>query len=121
MTKAAAVYAFWSRFGLPVYEENSVPTDAELPYLTYEFVSDRFDRPVIASASLWYRTDTWVGINAKADEIGLTIGLSGTVVPCDVGYLWIKQGSPFAQNMGDSSDEKIKRKYINVVYEYLTL
>lgn len=121
MTKAAAIYEFWTRFGIPAYEENAVPSDAVYPYLTYEFVYDRYDRPVLASASIWDRTDSWVSLNAKADEIGAYIGLGGVVIPCGSGYIWIKQGSPFAQNMGDVSDEKIKRKYISVVYEYLSL
>ena len=36
MTKAAAIYQFWNSFGLTAYEENSVPTDATFPYITYQ-------------------------------------------------------------------------------------
>ena len=32
MTKAAAIYQFWSGFGLTAYEENTVPEDAAFPY-----------------------------------------------------------------------------------------
>ena len=31
MTKSAAIYQFWSSFGLTAYEENTVPTDADFP------------------------------------------------------------------------------------------
>ena len=53
MTKAAAIYQFWSGFGLTAYEENTVPNDAAFPYVTYQLVTDSFDREVAATASLW--------------------------------------------------------------------
>ena len=31
MTKAAAIYQFWSSFGLTAYEANTVPTDVASP------------------------------------------------------------------------------------------
>ena len=120
MTKAAAIYQFWSSFGLTAYEENTVPTDAKFPYITYQLVTDSFDREVSATASLWYRGESWTAINAKTEEIAQRIGLGGKIIKCDGGRIWIKMGQPFAQNMGDESDDLIKRKYINVVYEFMT-
>ena len=120
MTKAAAIYQFWSSFGLTAYEENTVPTDAAFPYVTYQLVTDSFDREVAATASLWYRGESWTAINAKTEEIAQRIGLGGVIIKCDGGRIWIKMGQPFAQNMGDESDDLIKRKYINVVYEFMT-
>ena len=120
MTKAAAIYQFWSGFGLKAYEENTVPTDATFPYITYQLVTDSFDREVAATASLWYRGESWTAINAKTEEIAKHIGLGGKIIKCDGGCIWIKRGHPFAQNMGDESDDLIKRKYINVVYEFMT-
>ena len=120
MTKAAAIYQFWSSFGLTAYEENTVPEDAAFPYITYQLVTDSFDREVSATASLWYRGESWTAINAKTEEIAQRIGLGGVIIKCDGGRIWIKRGQPFAQNMGDESDDLIKRKYINVVYEFMT-
>lgn len=120
MTKAAAIYQFWSGFGLTAYEENTVPTDAAFPYVTYQLVTDSFDREVAATASLWYRSESWTAINAKTEEIARYIGGSGCLLDCDSGFIWLKRGSPFAQNMGDESDNLIKRKYINVTVEYMT-
>ena len=120
MTKAAAIYQFWSGFGLTAYEENTVPNDAAFPYVTYQLVTDSFDREVAATASLWYRGESWTSINAKTEEISQHIGLGGKIIKCDGGYIWIKRGQPFAQNMGDENDDLIKRKYINVIYEFLT-
>ena len=120
MTKAAAIYQFWSGFGLTAYEENTVPTDAVFPYVTYQLVTDSFDREVAATASLWYRDECWTDINAKTAEIARFIGGGGCLLDCDSGFIWLKRGTPFAQNMGDESDDLIKRKYINVTVEYMT-
>ena len=120
MTKAAAIYQFWSGFGLTAYEENTVPEDAAFPYVTYQLVTDSFDREVAATASLWYRGESWTDINAKTEEISAHIGLGGKIIKCDGGRIWIKRGQPFAQNMGDESDDLIKRKYLNLTVEYLT-
>ena len=120
MTKAAAIYQFWSGFGFTAYEENTVPTDAAFPYVTYQLATDSFDREVAAAASLWYRGESWTAINAKTEEISAHIGLGGKIIKCDGGRIWIKRGQPFAQNMGDESDDLIKRKYLNVTIEYFT-
>ena len=120
MTKAAAIYQFWSSFGLTAYEENTVPEDAVFPYVTYQLVTDSFDREVAATASLWYRGESWTAINAKTEEIAQHIGLGGKIIKCDGGRIWIKRGQPFAQNMGDESDDLIKRKYLNLTFEFFT-
>ena len=120
MTKAAAIYQFWSGFGLTAYEENTVPEDAAFPYVTYQLVTDSFDREVAATASLWYRGESWTAINAKTEEIAQHIGLGGKIIKCDGGRIWIKRGQPFAQNMGDESDDLIKRKYLNLTFEFFT-
>lgn len=124
MTKAAAIYQFWAGFGLNAYEETIVPTgdDApEFPYITYSLVTDSFGGGEVAlPGSLWYRSTSWVEINAKADEISEYLGLGGVVLSCDGGSIWLKPGQPFAQNMSDPSDEMIRRKYINLTAEYIT-
>ena len=128
MTKAAAIYQFWNSFGIKAYEENTVidadeegnPTEPTFPYITYQLVTDSFDREVAATASLWYRGESWTAINAKTEEISAHIGLGGKIIKCDGGRIWIKRGQPFAQNMGDESDDLIKRKYLNVTIEYFT-
>lgn len=120
MTKAAAIYQFWSSFGLTAYEENTVPTDAAFPYITYQLVTDSFDRDVSATASLWYRGESWTAINSKTEEISQKISRGGKIISCDSGAIWLKRGQPFAQNMGDESDNLIKRKYLNITAEFMT-
>ena len=120
MTKAAAIYQFWSGFGLTAYEENTVPTDATFPYITYQLVTDSFDREIPIAASIWYRSESWTAINAKTEEISQKISRGGKIIPCDGGAIWLKRGHPFAQNMGDESDNLIRRKYLNLTQKYIT-
>ena len=68
MTKAAAIFNFWNSFDLTAYEENTVPTDAAFPYITYQLVTDDFIGEVPATASLWYRSESWTAINAKTKQ-----------------------------------------------------
>ena len=76
MTKAAAIYQFWSSFGLTAYEENTVPTDAAFPYITYQLVTDSFDREIPLVASLWYRSESFGGYayTKATDANGAPIG-----------------------------------------------
>ena len=120
MNKAAAIHQFWSGFGLTAYEENTVPSDAVFPYITYQLVTDSFGNDVTMTASLWYRGESWRDINAKESEISEYIGIGGVVIKRDDGRIWLKKGTPFAQNMGDDSDNIIRRKYLNITAEFLT-
>ena len=120
MTKAAAIYQFWNSFGLTAYEENTVPDDATFPYITYQLVTDSFDREIPLTASLWYRSESWTAINAKTEEISHKISRGGKIISCDCGAIWLKRGQPFAQNMGDENDNLIKRKYLNITAEFMT-
>lgn len=119
MNSSQAWNAFWQRFGLKFYDENTVPEGASLPYGTYNESISYFDEPVMMSASLWYKSKSWADITQKAMEIAAYIGLGGIKVPFDGGQLWIKRGTPFAQRMSDDN-EQIRRIYINVEVEYLS-
>lgn len=126
MTKAAAIHAFFSQF-LTAYEENSVyDTDEppEFPYLTYPLITGAFDpenNGVSVSVSLWYRSESWLAINAKTEEISRAIGRHGVRLRCDGGYILIRRSDTnFAQSMGDPSDDRIKRKIISLNIEYFT-
>lgn len=120
MTKEAALYNFWSMFGLTAYEENAVPSDAEFPYITYQVVTDSFGNDVALTGSVWYRSTSWKEANAKAQEISNTLSRGGVTIACDGGIIWLKRGVPFAQSMGDESDDLIKRKYLNITAEFMT-
>lgn len=120
-TKAAAVQAFLSGFSLPAYAAASVPDDASMPYLTYSLPVGAFvDGETSMQVDLWYYGDGEKAPNAKVQEISDAIGLGGVMLTCDEGGIWVKRGSPFAQAVTDSTDDKVKRRYLNVDLEYIT-
>lgn len=124
MTKAAALYQFFSQFGLDAYEENSVYTlehPPAYPYLTYELQTDAFgEYDVPLSFSLWYYSASWHSANAKVEEISALLGQSGVRIRIDGGFILIMRGSPFAQSLGDPSDDMIRRKLLNVTVRFYT-
>lgn len=117
MTAEQVIHSFWSSFGLTAYDENSVPDDAQLPYITYSLSYDSFNSNVNLTASIWYHSTSWVNITAKADDVYDEITAGGKILPTDNGGIWIKRGSPFYQRMGDDN-KNIKRVYINIQAEY---
>ncbi len=119
MTKEAALYQFWSGFGLTAYEENSVPAQAAFPYISYEVITDSFGTQIGLTASIWYHSDSWIALNAKTQEIADELSEGGVVLPCDNGALWLQKGQPWAQSMTEN-DQSIKRKYLNITAEFLT-
>lgn len=123
MNRYAALHSFYASFGLKAYEENTVPSGEnapDYPYLTYNVVTDSFGKDVPLSLSLWYRETSLKNINAKVEEISAKIGTTGVFIKSDDGGIWLRRGTPFAQNMSDPEDSMIIRKYINLVAEYIT-
>ena len=123
MTPEAAVYTFLSSFGIPAYAASSVPDQATFPYLTYDLVLGEWGQPEVnMPVNVWYRTDSEALPNAKVREISQAIGMGGVTLPCDGGMLWVKKGSPWAQAVTvEGEDEKVKRRYININIEFLTI
>ena len=119
MNKDQAIQSFFSSFGWTAYEENAVPDDATLPYISYEVMTDNIGNTVYLSASLWDRSTKWATINAKAREIAELLGYSGTTVRFDNGVMFVTQGSPFAQRMADD-DDTIRRILLNFAVEFLS-
>lgn len=119
MNKMQALHAFWSSFGLTAYDENSVPDNAAMPYITYEAQSDSFGGELALSASLWYRDTSWASITAKEEQISDYIGRGGRMLAYDGGALWIKQRTPWAQRMSEPSDDMVRRIILNLEVEFV--
>lgn len=120
MTPAAAVYGFMAGFGISAYAATSVPDDAEFPYITYELAVDDFwGGEVALPMDIWYRGDSEAGLNAKAREVSKAL-VGCKCIPCEGGGIVLKKGSPFCQSMGDTADDKIKRRHINLTAEFIT-
>ena len=121
MTKGAALQAFFSRF-MDAYAASAVPDDATLPYLTYDFITSAWDGGEVGlTVNMWFSTTSEKEPNAAVDKLSKAIGLGGVQLPCDDGVIWLKRGSPWAQSLTDETDKTIKRRYINVTAEYLTI
>ena len=91
MNKAQTINSFWNSFGIPAYDMYTVPNDAQMPYITYEYVEDNFDNTG-----------------------------NGKILKTDEGYIYIARGTPFMQRLTDT-DDSVRRIYINIQVEYMTL
>lgn len=123
MTKEAAVQAFFESFGIPAFPEAYVPTSGDdmpqFPYITYSVPMSAEMSEVTATASVWYRTESWVGVNAKAEQISQEIGL-GKLLVCDNGAIILRRGETFAQQMVDASDDMVKRQILQIYVKFIT-
>lgn len=125
MTKYEAIHAFFSSFGIPAYEEHSVPDyldDAQTeenspPYITYQAAADSFrGEPAAITADVWDCSESWQFVHEIAAEIAAYIGSFKRLV-CDDGYIVVTKGSPFAQ---DYADGNYKRAYLNLNLTFIT-
>lgn len=122
MTKSKAIYEFFNSFDIPAYPNTSVPKDAVMPYITYDYQeSDFLSDPVSLSVNVWYRTESESIPNAKVEEISQVISLGGKQIICDTGVIWIRKGSPWSSNIQDADDDTVKRRLLNVTLEFLTV
>lgn len=123
MDKQQALYSFWNGFGLQAYEQNNVPDDALMPYITYsESITDIIGREVSLTASLWYFSPNHsrAEIIGKTNAIAEAIGLGGKTISFDDGMMWVKKGVPFAQPMDEPSDARVKRMVLNLSAEFIS-
>lgn len=120
MNKEQAIQSFWESFGLPAYDEQTVPSDVTLPYITYSVATASLNEVVAMTASIWYKSTSWKNITDKKDEIARAIGHGGKVVKLDSGYMWINRNAPFAQRVSDETDDTIRRYYLQLLVEFLT-
>lgn len=121
MTKGQALFSFFDRF-LPAYAATAVPVDVTFPYLTYELVTDTWEGGEVGlTVNMWFYTTSEAIPNSKAQELSEAIGMGGVTIPCDGGFIWLKRGSPWCQNLADDTAPNIKRRYLNVTAEYMTM
>ncbi len=118
--KQRALATFWGSFGVPAFEENTVP-DAEnvppFPYITFEVSTGDFDEKQGMTANIWDRATTWDRAAGIADKIAMRLNAGGVFLP---GGIWLTKGSPFLQTMPDTNDKMIRRYVINYNAEFIT-
>lgn len=120
MDKWQGLQSFWSSFDIPAYDKNSVPDDAVMPYITYDAAVSGFENPIPMNASIWYRSTAWDLISQKTEQIAQSLAPYKLIALGDNEYIFIEQGTPFAQRMDDPDDGSVKRIYINIMVEYFT-
>lgn len=98
---AKAVYQFFSSFGIPAYDQNAVPDDAELPYITYYVPEPEWGRQCTGYAQVWYRTKSRATVNAKTDQIVSAIGDRGIKLECESGYVMLRPETPLVTPVKD--------------------
>lgn len=119
MNKYQALYEFYNSFGIPAYEENSVPENAELPYITYEIMTADLDMDNVAiSCQIYFKSNSLMKVNAITEKLYNALS-GGKKLKCDAGYIVLYRGRPFAQNR-PSGDKTVKAKYINISADYIT-
>lgn len=119
-TKAKAINDFFNSV-MRSYPQSAVPDDAKTPYMTYAWNDGSFgDENQAITVNIYARTDSEAEINAMARKLSDAIGRGGHVISCDDGAIWLKRGSPWCQ-AAPYDDLSIKRRYINVSAEFLTI
>lgn len=119
MDKQQAIHAFWAGFGLPAYDETSVPDNAELPYITHESAVSDFDRPVAQSASIWMRATSWNTLVAYENAISEVFTRGGVIIHYDGGAAILRKGSPWSQRLTSENDDTVRRIFLNYEVEYI--
>lgn len=120
MDKSQAINTFWNSFGIPAYDEYTVPDGTSMPYITYNASFDAVNMDVPMTASVWYRDSSWENISKKVEQISQTIGYSYYIRAIDGGYMVVKRGNVFAQRMNDPDDLDVRRILISILIEFLT-
>lgn len=108
---AAALYSFFSGFGLKAYTEYNVPDNATLPYITYQDIQPDWRGQSTLYARLWYRSNSLREISAKADEIAAAVG-EAVSLPTPGGFVMLSKDSPFAQLMPMEGDDTLRVIYL---------
>lgn len=113
MYKAAeALNTFFSGFGLDAYQEDSVPDDAALPYITFSLSVPEWNQKASNYARVWARTRSNTWLIQKADQITAAIGEMKSI-SYEGGYLVIWPETPLTQILVDGDDKSIRYAYIN--------
>ena len=109
---AKALADFFGGFGIPAYSENTVPDDAELPYITYPLREPEWNAKTTFWAIVYFRSQSsnLYGLS-KADEIVAAIG-NGIRLPIEGGYVVLWPETPLVQSM--PPNDEVRAAYINL-------
>ena len=107
---AATLKAFFQGFGIPAYQEGSVPDDVSPPYITFNVSQPEWNQKASMYARVWDRSTSNAFIIDVADQITAAIGES-IKFPFAGGYLIIWPETPLIQITVDGD---YRYAYINL-------
>lgn len=119
MDKQQGIQSFWGSFGIPAYDQYTVPHDAKYPYFTYETVIGSLDEPLETGGKLWDRTNEWDFLDSMANRVAKKISEMGPI-KIDEGYLYITKSIPFGRRIDDNEDAYAKGISFNIRIEFFT-
>lgn len=121
MDKWQAQQKLWESFDIPAYDEMTVPDDAIMPYITYEAVAGNMDAATQVAINLWYRSNSWVDISRKAQQIATAIDNMPSSIKIDGGRMKVRlPNSAWGDRMEEPNDSGVRRIRIAVEIEFLT-
>lgn len=118
LNKWTAQKVYWSSFGFPAYEENAVPDDAVMPYLTYQAVNGQLGGVPNASANLYYKGTSWTKIMQEVNQMEKAIDRQLFI---DGGIMKVRKPlQNFAHPMPETV-KNVRRMLLTVEIEFLTV
>lgn len=120
-TKETAYHTFLSGFTWKAYDESTVPDEAAIPRITYDFSVGQLEAPQMLTVSVWDRSTKWDTVTAKADEICHAIGWAGENIRFDGGIIRVMlpaEGTVYRRFPDE--DDSIRRIIINLEVIFLT-
>lgn len=121
MNKSQALDKFWNSFGIPAYDENTVPDNSGERYITYSVSTGRIEDVINLTGKIWEKnTTSWKFVEDKASEIAYELAtMDPPTIAIDNGRLYLTMGTPFSQRLSDP-DSMARGVYINIQAEFLT-
>ena len=120
---AAEIKRFYSSFGLPAYQEDSIPDKDENgnpikpPYITYSLSEPEWNQKASGYVRVWDKSTSNTRIIRKADEITGAIGIRKKI-RFKGGYVIIWPETPKTQIQVDGDT---RYAYINLAYNFYNL
>ena len=112
------LYSYFNSFGVSAYLDNSAPTGATFPYITYTLNYEDGYIDNLIQVRIWTKSTSLVQLTTLVDKIGDNVNNGITINGADGGTIWIKKGSPFAQFIPEE-DLTLKVAYLTLTTNIL--
>ena len=108
-----ALDTYLNGFGLDAYAEDTVPDNAQFPYITYRPVDPEWHQKTTFFVRVWFRSTRNAELLEKADQITEDIGEMKRL-PFDGGMVVIWPETPKVQIMVNPNDRMVRYAYISL-------